>query len=73
MKLEDCVERRDLNAAKLARLAGYNTTYVQRILSGRTKPGIKFLKAIANLDVDQIKRYEDSNKNKDVESTFNVS
>lgn len=73
MDLEECIDRRDINAAKLARLAGYNSAYVQRILSGRRKPGIKFLKAIAPFDVNEIKRYEDSNKNKDVESTFNVS
>ena len=73
MKLEECVERRDLNASKLARLTGYSPTYVQRILSGRQVPGVKFLRAIERLDVEQIKKYRETNESMEELQSFIIS
>jgi hypothetical protein len=73
MKLEECIGRRDLNAAKLSRLIGYNKTYVQQILAGSKEPGVKFLKALENIRVEEIKKYPLFKHKMLHESSFNDS
>lgn len=56
MKIEDCIGKRNINAAQLARLTGYSSTHVQRVLNGVLKPNKKFLIALEAISFDQIEK-----------------
>lgn len=73
MKLEECVGRRDINAAQLARITGYSAMYVQRILKGDQIPGLKFLKALEDISIEDIKRRGRTNNKLMEKVSFNNS
>jgi hypothetical protein len=62
MKLDDYINRKIVNSAKLSKLIGYSPIYTAAIFSGKIKPGKKFLKAIENISVAEVMYTQEERK-----------